>query len=94
MRSLDLAVSRLRTKVIADLELNREHIADHLSDSIAVVTCLAQSIGHEAASQLYLKHRATKQPLRQLILADTLLSEQELDRLLSAENIRMTGIKK
>jgi aspartate ammonia-lyase len=94
MRSLDLAVSRLRTKVIMGLELNRENIAAHLSDSIAVVTCLAQSIGHEAASQLYLKHRATKQPLRQLILADTLLSEQELDRLLSAENIRMMGIKK
>ncbi|MBN2108622.1 MAG: aspartate ammonia-lyase [Deltaproteobacteria bacterium] len=94
MRSLELAVNRLRTKAVEGLELNRETIAAHLSDSIAVVTCLAQSIGHEAASQLYLKHRATKQSLRQLILADTLLSEQELDRLLSAENIRMMGIKK
>ena len=94
MRSLELAVSRLRTKAVEGLQINRENITAHLSDSIAVVTCLAQSIGHEAASQLYLKHRATKQPLRQLILADNLLSEQELDHLLSAENIRMMGIKK
>jgi aspartate ammonia-lyase len=94
LSGLELAVSRLRTKAIEGLELNRETIAAHLSDSIAVVTYLAQFIGHEAASQLYLKHRATKQPLRQLILADNLLAEPELERLLSAENIRMTGIKK
>ena len=94
MSGLELAVSCLRTKAIQGLELNLENIAAHLSDSIAVVTCLAQSIGHEAASQVYLKHLATKQPLRQLILADNLLSEQELDSLLSAEKIRMMGIKK
>ena len=94
MAGLELAVNRLRTKAVEGLQLNRENIAAHLSDSIAVVTCLAQSIGHEAASQLYLKHRATKQPLRQLILADNLLPEQELDSLLSAEKIRMMGIKK
>jgi aspartate ammonia-lyase len=94
MRNLEISVNRLRTKAVEGLQLNRENIAAHLSDSIAVVTCLAQSIGHAAASQLFLKHRATKQPLRQLILADTLLSEQELDSLLSAENIRMMGIKK
>lgn len=94
MRSLELAVNRLRTKAVEGLQLNRENIADHLSDSIAVVTCLAQFIGHEAASRLYLKHCATKQPLRQLILAGNILSEQELDSMLSAEKIRMMGIKK
>ena len=94
LRSLDLAVSRLRTKAVEGLQLNRENIADHLSDSIAVVTYLAQTIGHEAASGLYRKHLETRQPLRQLILSEKLLSEQELDSLLSAEKIRMMGIRK
>ena len=94
MGSLELAVNRLETKAVAGLELNRERIAELLSDSIAVVTYLAQHIGHEAASQLYRRHLATGRPLRQLITEDGILTEADFDRLLSPENIRMMGINK
>ena len=94
LRSLELAVSRLAAKAIAGLELNREKIARNLSASIAVVTYLAQHIGHEAASQLYRRHLATGQPLRELIAEGGILTSEDFDRLLSPENIRMMGIKK
>lgn len=94
LRSLELAVGRLEAKAVAGLELKSEKIAQNLSDSIAVVTFLAQHIGHGEASGIYLKHLATKQPLRQLILEGGMLSPNDLDRLLSPENIRMMGIKK
>jgi aspartate ammonia-lyase len=94
MRCLELAVNRLNTKAVQGLRLNKEKIQEHLSDSIAIVTYLSQYIGHEAASRIYLRHLETKKPLRELICAEKLLTEKDIDALLSPEKIRMVGLKK
>lgn len=94
MRVLELAADRLEAKAIAGLELDRERIVGHLSDSIAVATYLAQHIGHEAAALLYRRHLETNRPLRELAAESGKVSVEEFDRLLSPEHVRMMGIKK
>ena len=94
LRSLELAAGRLAAKAVAGLELNRDRVGRNLSDSIAVATYLAQHIGHEQAALLYRRHLETGLPLRRVIAESGILPDEDFDRLLSPENIRMTGIKK
>jgi len=94
MGLLAIAVSRLNGKVIKGLQVNADKLRAALSDSLALVTYLAQHIGHEKASQIYLRHTATKRAVRDIILGDGFLTEAELRDLLAPEKVKMIGLKK
>jgi aspartate ammonia-lyase len=74
--------------------LNREKIDANLNDSVAILTYLSQYIGHDAASRIYLIVKSDKRTLKQIILDEKALTEQQYDELVSPERIRMMGYKK
>jgi aspartate ammonia-lyase len=94
MSLLRLALIKFEDKVIKGLTLNREKIDANLNDSVAILTYLSQYIGHDAAARIYLIVKIDKRTLKQIILDEKVMTEQQYDELVSPEMIRMMGYKK
>jgi aspartate ammonia-lyase len=94
LKLLQIAISRLYRQAIKNLKIDEDKIDANLSDSIALVTYLSQYIGHDKASQVYLKHRASKKSVKEIMLEENILSSEELEEMLASEKIKMVGLKK
>jgi aspartate ammonia-lyase len=94
MSGLRLALVQFEAKAIKGLSLNLDRIAANLQDSVAVLTYLSQYIGHEASARVYRMLKQDKRTLRQVILDEKILTEQQFDELVSPERIRMMGYRK
>jgi aspartate ammonia-lyase len=90
---LTQAVSGLDRKVIQTIEVNREKITAHLTNSVALLTYLAQHIGHDKAAEVYMKMKSTGLPMKDIMAEDGILTEAQFDDLTAPERIRMMGYK-
>jgi fumarate hydratase class II len=80
--SIDLltdACDRFREFCIDGLEPDVERIAQHLNDSLMLVTALAPSIGYDNAAQVAKKAHKEGSTLREAVIALELLSGEEFD---------------
>jgi fumarate hydratase class II len=80
--SIDLlsdACDRFREFCVEGLAPNVERIAQHLNDSLMLVTALAPSIGYDNAALVAKKAHKEGSTLREAVLALELLSGEEFD---------------
>lgn len=88
--SMDLlsnAIGALATKCIAGITANAEYTKAMVYNSVGLITFLTPYIGHHKGDMLGREAIATGKPIRSLVLEKGLLSEEELDRILSPENL-------
>jgi aspartate ammonia-lyase len=73
--------------MIDGLKANREQIESYVEQSPTIVTLLNPYIGYLRAAEIYKESVKTKVSIRELILRSKLMKKDELDRILSKENM-------
>ncbi|MEH6579944.1 MAG: aspartate ammonia-lyase [Amphritea sp.] len=81
------AVNTLAEKCIQGITANREHCLDVVNNSIGIITALNPYIGYENATRIAQQAIENNSSVRELIMAEGLLSPDELDDILSVENM-------
>ena len=88
--SIDLmcnAVSTLRELCVEGITVNKEVCRDYVMNSIGIVTYLNERIGHAAGDAVGKECARSGRSVREVVLEMGLLGEQELDEILSPENL-------
>ncbi len=87
--SLTGAVNTLTRNCIEGITANKENCTAHLEQSIGIVTALCPIIGYQKSAEIAKKALKTGKTIRQLVLEEKILSEQECDKILDPKS--MTG---
>ncbi|ASP40156.1 aspartate ammonia-lyase [Bacterioplanes sanyensis] len=87
MRMLGEACHMLEQRCIVGIEANRERCAELVDISIGSITALVPHIGYANASRIAKQALHSGGTVRELILAEGLLSETELEQLLSPQSM-------
>ena len=96
LQSIDIlttAVAALADKAIAGFTVNEDNINRALDRNPILVTALNPVIGYELGAAIAKKAYAEGRAVREVALAMTDLSEEELDRLLDPVGLTEGGIK-
>jgi aspartate ammonia-lyase len=83
MRMLIRGMSVLREKCILGIEADRERCRELLEGSLVTVTALNPYIGYAAAAQVAKVALLTRRSIREVALAEGLMSEEQLDEAFS-----------
>jgi aspartate ammonia-lyase len=73
--------------MIDKLKANLERIAEKVEKSPVLVTFLNPYIGYLKAAEIYKESLDSKKSIRELILNKHLMTEEDLDKALSKDNI-------
>ncbi|MGB0391578.1 MAG: aspartate ammonia-lyase [Salibacteraceae bacterium] len=84
---LSNAIKTLSDKCIEGTTANAEHCKRMVMNSVGLITFLNPYIGHHEGDKLGKEAVATGKNIRELVLEKKLLSEEELDRILSVKNL-------
>ncbi|MFG1483119.1 lyase family protein, partial [Halobacteriovorax sp. HFRX-2_2] len=88
--SVDLlshAATTLKEKCIEGITANEEHTTNMVLNSVGIITYLNPFIGHHMGDVIGKEAVKTGKSIRELVLEKKLLSEEELDEILSVENL-------
>jgi len=69
------------------IEANKDRLASYLEKSPVLVTLLNPYIGYLKAAEIYKESLKTDKSIRELVLSKGLMTEEQLDKVLSKENI-------
>ena len=83
----------LRNKCIDGITVNEKHCWDLVKNSISIVTALNPALGYETCTALSKEALATDRSIYDLVLEKKLMSQEELDRVLSPENMIRPQLK-
>ena len=81
------ALRILRTRCVEGIQADREKCRQHAENSFGIAAALNPYIGYSKAAECVQEALSKKQTLRQVVLSKGLLSEKELARILSPENL-------
>lgn len=81
------AVNTLADKCIKGITANRDHCLDVVNNSIGIITALNPYIGYENATRVAQQAIENNSSVRELVLKEGLLTSDELDDILSVENM-------
>lgn len=84
---LSNGLSTLAEKCISGITVNEEHTTNMVYHSVGLITFLNPYIGHHMGDVIGREAIATGKTIRELVLEKELLSEEELDRILSPDNL-------
>ncbi|WP_127716308.1 aspartate ammonia-lyase [Halobacteriovorax sp. HLS] len=84
---LSNACTTLSDKCIDGITANEEHTKNMVLNSIGIITFLNPYIGHHMGDQIGKEAATTGKNVRDLVLEKGLLSEKELDDILSVQNL-------
>jgi aspartate ammonia-lyase len=84
---LSNACTTLADKCISGITANPEHTEQMVLQSVGLITFLSPYIGHHMGDVIGKEAIATGKTIRELVLEKELLSEEELDEILSPENL-------
>ena len=87
MELLSNAIETLATKCVSGITANVEHNREMVYNSIGLITFLTPYIGHHIGDLIGKEAVVTGKSIRELVLEKKLLSEEELDKILSPENL-------
>ncbi|AJQ92190.1 aspartate ammonia-lyase [Gynuella sunshinyii] len=87
MKMLGSACSMLENRCIQGIEADRERCAQLLDQSIGTITALVPYIGYANASRIAQTALHSGSTVRELVLAEGLLDEAELEQLLSPQSM-------
>jgi aspartate ammonia-lyase len=91
-RILTNAMRTLRTRTVEGIDADRERARELLDRSTAMATALSPYIGYAATAEIAKQSVATGRSIRELVLARGLLSEDDVNRILSVEAMTRPGI--
>ena len=91
MRMLIRGMSVLREKCITGIEADRERCAELLEGSLVTVTALNPYIGYAAAAQVAKQALNSRRSIREVVLAEGLMTEGQLDEAFSTANLLGKG---
>jgi aspartate ammonia-lyase len=91
-RILTNAMRTLRERTVEGLEADRERARELLDRSTAMATALSPYVGYAVTAEIAKAAVASGRTVRELVAERKLLSEEELDRILSAEAMTRPGI--
>jgi len=77
----------LADKCVAGITANREHCRKMVENSIGIVTALNPALGYETSCRIAKEALASGRSVYDLILEEGLLHKEDLDRLLSIDNM-------
>jgi aspartate ammonia-lyase len=77
----------MREKCIIGIEADRERCRELLESSLVTVTALNPYIGYASAAHVAKLALSTRRSIREVVLAEGLMSEQQLDEALSSANL-------
>jgi fumarate hydratase class II len=80
-------------RCVAGITVNRERCQRFAESTAALATALAPSIGYDKAAEVAKKSLKEDKTLREVVLEEGLLSEEELDRLLDFRAMTEPGIR-
>jgi aspartate ammonia-lyase len=89
---LAAACDTLRRNCLEGIEADEERCRAQVESSTAIATALVSSLGYERTAQAVADSRRTGRTIRQTVLEERLLSEEELDQLLTPEAVTRLGI--
>jgi aspartate ammonia-lyase len=87
MKMLGSACRMLETRCISGIQANREQCARHVDNSIGIITALVPHIGYSNSSRIASIALNTGATVRELVIAEGLLDEAQLDQLLSPQSM-------
>lgn len=85
------AVETLIDNCILGITANREHCRALVESSAALATALCPALGYKKSAEIAKKCNRTGIPVRQIVLEEGLLPEEELDRYLSLVDMTQAG---
>jgi aspartate ammonia-lyase len=85
-------IKAFREKCIDGITINRDVHKRNLETTIGIVTALNPVLGHEMGDELAKEAKATGKGILELVREKNLLTEKQIQELLSPEN--MTGLDK
>lgn len=92
MDNLSKALKLFAERCILGIEANADHCRQLLENSISLITVLVPQIGYEQATQLAEEALQKKCSLRQVILANKVLSAAEWEQLIKPETALKAGV--
>ena len=81
------AIQTLDTKCVQGIEANTQTCFDAVMRSVAIVTLLDPVLGHAKCDEIGKQCIAENKTIRQVVLEQALMTEQELDEIFSIENL-------
>jgi len=94
LTNLDLltrACDMLRRRCVTDIQANPERCAALVHGATSVVTALVEELGYETSTALAIKATETGQTVRDIVLADKLMTAERFDELVSADTVTRLG---
>jgi len=91
MKMLCNACEMLEERCVSGIKANREQCAQHLDNSIGVITALVPHIGYANASRIAKTALNTGSTVRELVIGEGLLDSVQLDNLLSPQSMLAPG---
>ncbi len=92
IETLANGVETFRENCIVDITANRERCKALVDNSVGVITAIVPHVGYKAAAKIADKAIATGEPVRELVLKEGLLTEEELNEILDAFAMTEPGI--
>jgi fumarate hydratase class II len=95
LQSIDLlanAVGQFNERCLQGLTADRERCEGLIEESLAMCTALAPVIGYDRAAAIAKQAHETGKTVREVALAEEVLPEEELSRLLDPQPMTETGI--
>ena len=81
-----------RKNLLEGLTANEERMRSYVEDSVGIITAVVPHIGYEASSKIAKEALKTGQTVRELLLREKLLTENELDIILHPLEMTKPGI--
>lgn len=85
-------VNTLTENAIKGVKANRERCSQLLDQSVGVITAINPHVGYEVAARIAKKALETGKPVRDIILEEGVLTEEELDTILNPYEMTEPGI--
>jgi aspartate ammonia-lyase len=82
----------LREKCIVGIEADRERCKELLDNSLVAVTAINPYVGYATASRVAKDALKTRRTIREIVLAEELMTEVQLDEAFSTETL--LGLRK
>ncbi|MBR5048158.1 MAG: aspartate ammonia-lyase, partial [Erysipelotrichaceae bacterium] len=92
IETLTNGVATLIDNCVEGITANREHCAQQLDSSVGTVTALAPYLGYQKSAEIAKKALKTGRSIRELVLEEGLLNEQQLDVMMDDRKMTSPGI--
>ena len=92
IETLSHAVATLRDNCIVGITANVERCQSLVDNSVGVITAIVPHVGYKQAADIADEAIATGKPVRDLVLRDKLLTEEELNEILEPVAMTEPGI--